>query len=241
MFESFAEFFEALWHTDFGFAALWQWMTEVYWTTVYLPGVMEIREILIDFLEPAQTFIPYILIALSFLVAFLGKKLMPVLKFITFALVGFFAGAYFITPLFEGVVAVPSWVCGLIIGILAAVLYRFVYYLLYGAFSVWFVYVICYTGFTFAPQTEHSASKAVTCIVIAVAVTVFAFIFRKYVEMAGTSVLGGYLVYAIITYMIFDLSSLEFLALTPWVAPLVITLLVGIPGFVVQVRTRKRY
>lgn len=241
MYASFADFFTALWQADFGFGKLWEWLVGIYKYTIEMPGVVEIRSAIDSFIAPAAPYLPFILIALSVLVALVGKKILPVLKFLTFFFFGFIAGAYFITPILANLVAMPSWLCGLVIAIVAAVLYRFVYYVLYTLFFLYSTYIFCYTGFTLQAQTEHSESKAITCFAVAIAVVIVAFIFKKYVEMAGTAFLGGYFVFLIINGMLFNFASLEFFAYTPWVMPLVITLAIGIPGFVVQFKSRKRY
>ena len=241
MYESFAAFFTALWQADFGFVQLWDWLVGVYKYTIYMPGVLEIRTAIDSFVAPALPYLPFILIALSILIALVGKKILPVLKFLTFFFFGFIGCAFFITPILANLIAMPSWLCGLVIAIVAAVLYRFVYYVLYTLFFLYSTYIICYTGFTLQPQTEHSESKALTCLAVAVAVVIVAFIFKKYVEMAMTSFLGGYFVFLIINGMLFNFASIEFFSYTPWVMPLVITLVIAIPGFVVQFKSRKRY
>ncbi len=241
MFESFGAFFEALWQAKFGFFELWAWLCEIYQAAINMTGVVEIRSAIDAFLLPTMPYIPYILILLCALVAFLGKKLMPVIKFLGFFFLGFIFGAHFITPLLEGLIAIPAWVYGLAIGIICAVLYRFIYYALYTLFIVYSVYIICYTGFTLQPETAHSSSKAITCLVVAVVIAVLALIFRKYVEMVGTALLGGYLVFVVVNFMIFDFYTLELLWYTPWIAPLAFTLVLGIPGAIVQLKTRKRY
>lgn len=241
MFESFGAFFEALWQARFGFAELWAWLCEIYQSAINMTGVIEIRQSIDAFFVPVQPYIPYILILLLSLVSFFGKKLMPIIKFLGFFFLGFIFGAHYITPLLAGVIAIPAWVYGLAIGIIASVLYRFVYYTLYTLGIVYSVYIICYTGFTFQPQTIHSSSKAVTCLVVAVVIAVLALIFRKYVEMVGTALLGGFLVFIVVNFMLFDFYSLELLWYTPWIAPLAFTLVLGIPGSIVQLKMRKRY
>ncbi|MBQ4072009.1 MAG: hypothetical protein IJD51_06340 [Clostridia bacterium] len=241
MFESFGAFFEALWQARFGFAQLWEWICGVYQSAISMPGLVEIKTSIDTFFAPFLGVLPYVLIALCVVIAFAGRKILSVLKFITFFFFGFVLGAYYISPILWTFVGVPSWAVGLAIGIIAAVLYRLVYYLLYGTSILFLVYNLCYTGFTFQPQEVHLQSRAITCIAIAAVVTVLAFVFRKYVEMLGTAVLGGYLVFLIVNFMIFDMYTLEFIWHTPWIAPVVITSVIALPGFLVQYKFRKRY
>ena len=241
MFGSFAEFFEALWQAELTPVMLLEWIYSVFFFGVRMEGVAEIHTAVVNALAPAMDTLPYIFILLSLIIAFFGKKLLGILKFLGLFLTGFIFGAYFITPLFDDLINVPSWVWGLVIGIVAAVLYRFVYYLVYGVSLVYIVYVLCYTGFTFSAPADHSTSRAVICLGIALVVALILYILMRYVEMMGTATLGAYLVYFTIDSMLFDFDSLEFLGATPWVAPFIITFVIALPAFMVQFKTRKRY
>ena len=88
---------------------------------------------------------------------------------------------------------------------------------------------------------EFTATKSLVCLGVALAVTILAFIFRKYVEMAGTAFLGGYLISYIIRCMIFDYKALDWLQETPRLGAAIITLIVMIPATVFQYKTRQRY
>ena len=241
MFESISSFFTSLWHADFGFGFIWDFIVSTYNSATSTEGVSDIWAAIGTALAPAAALIPFILIALSLIVAFFGKKILPLLKFLGFFFFGFLLGASLVTPVISAVVPMPAWICGLVIAIVLAVLYRLVYYLIYIFAILYSSYVIFYTGFTLQPQTEHNVTKALTCLAVAIIVLVLAFIFKKYVEMAYTSALGGFLTFTVINTMLFELTSLEALSYTPWVFPLVITLAVAIPGLVVQVKQRKRY
>lgn len=241
MFETFAEFFEALWQGELTPLMILEWVFGVFASGITIDGVSQIHSALIGFVDPVYGLLPYIFIFLSLIVAFFGKKILGILKFLAIFVTGFIFGAYFITPVFADLISVPSWVWGLVIGIVAAVLYRFVYYTLYGVSMVYIVYVLCYTGFTLSPLAENSSSRAVICLGIALVVALILYVLMRYIEMMGTAILGGYLVYLTVDLMLVDFDSLEFISAAPWVAPLVIIFVVALPGFMVQFKTRKRY
>ncbi len=241
MFESIGLFFQELIHGEFGFYQLWEYFVNLYYAVTKAPDIMNIWAALMKFLDPIYGAVPYIIIILCLVMAFFGKKLMPVLKFIGCFFVGFVCGVYFIGPTLMSIINVPPWVCGLVLAIIAAVLYRFIYYVAYAVAGTYCVYMLCYMGFYMREGVEHTASKSMVCLGIAIGVTVLAFIFRKYVEMAGTALLGGYLISYTIRCMIYDYKALEWLQDIPWVGAAVITLIIGVPAFIFQYKTRQRY
>lgn len=242
MFESFWEFFTAVKQADFGFYELWEFFVNLYYSISKVPEMVDIWSGFRGSIDPFFGAVPYILIVLALVVAFFGKKIMPVLKFIGCAFVGFFVGLYFIHPLITELIAIPAWVTGIVISIIAAVLYRFLYVGAYAIGLGYCAYILFYSGFYLRGENvEHTVAKAVVCLAIAVGVVVVAFIFRKYIEMAGTAILGGYLVSYIIRCMIYDYKALDFLQATPWAAAAVITLVIAIPAFIVQYKTRKQF
>ena len=241
MFESISAFFQNLINGEFGFYQLWEYFVNLYYAVTKAPDIMNIWAALMKFLDPIYGAVPYIIIILCLIMAFFGKKLMPLLKFIGCFFVGFVCGVYFIGPSLMAIINVPPWVCGLVLAIIAAVLYRFIYYIAYAVAGCYCVYMLCYMGFYMREGVEHTISKSMVCLAIAVGVTVLAFVFRKYIEMAGTAFLGGYLISYTIRCMIFDYKALDWLQDTPWVGAAVITLIVSVPAFIFQYKTRRRY
>ena len=241
MFSSFGEFFSAVKEARFGFREVWQWITDLYYSITVNSDIADVWDAIMRVLDPIYSIVPYVLIALCIAVAFFGKKMMPVIKFSAFFVLGFVLGVYYITPLLNDIIAIPPWVSGLVIAIVAAVLYRFLYFATYAVAVGYSVYILCYSGFYLAPEVEYTSGKALVSLVIALAAVVLAFILMKYVEIVGTSLLGGYLVAVVLRGLIYDYRELGFLESTPWLGALVITLVIAIPGFIVQLKTRRRY
>ena len=241
MYESFADFFTALWQGSFGFDKLYAWLYSVFFGMIDMPDLAFIKGTVDSFYFKLGYLFALILVVLSLLIAFFGKKLLPILKFLGFFVIGFTAGAYFVTPLIEILLYIPAWVSGLVIGVVCAVLYRFIYYALYAILVTYSGYVLCYTGAALVHGSEHTTVRAVTAIAVAAVITILAFILKKYVEMLYTAALGGAFVFASINSFAYEITSLEFISDFTWVAPLVFILVIGVPGFIVQVKTRKRY
>lgn len=241
MFESISAFFVTLMEGRFGFYEVWEFFVNLYYSVTKAPDIMNIWSALMSVLNPIISYVPYILIALCLIIAFFGKKLLSVLKFVASFGAGFVCGVHFIGPLLMPLVNVPTWVCGLVLAVIAAVLYRFIYDVAFAVSVVYCVYVLCYTGLSMRDGAEHTDTKAVICIAVAIGVTILAFILKKYVEMAGTAILGGYLISYIIRCMIYDYKALDWLQDAPWAGAAAITAIIALPAFMVQYRTRQRY
>ncbi len=241
MYASFGEFFVALKEARFGFGAFWQWVTDLYYSMTVNPDIAVVWNWLMNLIRPIYAVVPYVLILLSLSISFFGRKMMPVLKFVFFFVIGFALGVHFITPLLGRVVAVPGWVCGLVIGVVSAVIYRFLYMGAYAVACLYSVYILCYSGFYISPAVEHSTGRALLCLGISAVAVILAFMLRKYLEMLGTAMLGGYLVAVIFRGFIFDYRQLAFLASTPKVGAFLIAFLIGIPAAVFQYKKRRKY
>ena len=242
MFDTFYDFFTALRDARFGFSELGQSVAELYSSITQNSDIKFIWDVALGFLNPVIFAIPYVVILFLLTTAFFGKKMLPVLKFITFLVVGFVLGTHLIPPLLADAVDIPGWICGAVIGLLAAILYRFIYVVLYGASTLYCVYIACYNAFFIAKAAaDYSLDKAIVSLVVAVGVTVAAFFLQKYVEMVGTAALSGFLIALTVKNLIFDYSTVEFIGAYSWIITLAIMLLVAVPGAYVQIKKRKRY
>ena len=241
MYDNIIDFFIAVKEGSFGFYQLWEWFVNLYYSVTKAPDIMNIWTALMRFIDPIYEIVPYILLALCLVVDFFGKKLMPVLKFLACFFFGFIGGLYYIGPPLAEVVTVPAWVSGLVVAVVAAVLYRFVYYAAYAIGIGYCVYTLCYSGFYIAGEIEHTASKAIICLAIAVGAIVLGFIFRRHVEMIGTAILGSYLFSYVLRCFIYDYKAWDAFDNIPWFPAAFITVIVAIPGVIVQYKTRRKY
>ena len=187
--------------------------------------------------EKAIGFIPdyyiYVLLAFSVLMAFFGKKLLGPQKFIAFLAVGFGAGEVYVAPLLVDILpSLPAWVSGLVIGLIAALLCKFLYWIAVAVAAGYSVFMVLYTDMFFALPEPKQIIAAVAALVAIILV----FIFLKFFERLGTAFLGGYLSTVLLMKAVdFSFIPLD-LAITKWILVGVIALL----GFLVQIATRSR-
>ena len=223
------------------FGEFWQWLSNLYYALTKTPDIETIWSAFMAFLSPFSVIVPYIVLALCLVLAFFGQKLMPVVKFLAFFIIGFVLGVYYFPPLLEGTINLPGWVCGLIMALIVSVLYQFLYIGVFAIAVSYSVYTVCYSGFNFMEITEINVPLVVVCALIAVSALIIGFFFLKYIEMGVTSVVGAYLFTFYFRTMLFDYKSLPAFATAPWVAAFVLTIIIAIPAFIVQFKTRKVY
>ena len=216
---------------DFGFDKLYQWvrrMDEYVSTDGGLGFITNITDSL-------AAVMPFIMMAIMAFFVFFGKKLLPYIKFVFALFVGIGLGIYFLHPVLSELIGMPAIISGLVVGILAAVFYRLVYVLFFAVAVFYSVFTVCNSGFGDAFSALGDVSLIIYAVVAIIAV-VLAFILRKYVEMLGTAMLGA----RVIAVGVVNILGNPVLG-TEWLLPLLITLVIGVLGFVVQVKTRKRY
>ena len=186
-------------------------------------------------------FLPYIGIALALIVAFAGKRLFSVLRFLAFFSFGFVLGVHFLTPLISvPLPMIPTWVIGLVTGIVAAVLSKLLYFLAYIGVAFYAVYYICLNGTVIPAIAPFTQGNYIVAIVAGAVAVVVVLLLRKFIEMLGTAMLGGWGV-ASVVLGIWNYTALPVFVGREWLGVLVATLIVALVGFVVQFKTRRRY
>ena len=175
------------------------------------------------------TFVPFALIILALIEVFFGKKLINLQKFLACVVVGFCFGVHYVSPLINNIFNLP------------AVLSKFIYVAGYVFVAGYSGYLIAYSGKYIPFLASVTKDNLIISLAIALAFVAVALIFRKYIEMFGTALLGGYFISKTIIANFTDYRALEFLGEAGWVAELVLILVIGIIGFIVQYKTRTRY
>ena len=118
------------------------------------------------------------------LMAFFGKKLLPLIKFVSFFAVGFGLGVRFIHPLLADIITLEAWISGLVGGILAAIIYRFLYVVFFAGAVFFGAYAGCYAGLS-ETLAGFEDNKAFIFMAVAAVAVILAFILRKFVETLG--------------------------------------------------------
>ena len=243
MFTNFAEFFVCVKEARFSFNVIWTAIVSLCTSVVSNPDIVEIWGGITSFYDKYSVVFRWVLFAGCFVIAFFGKKILSVLKFSFFFVLGFALGVYFLMPIFPESIVIPAWIVGIIVGIVAAVLYRFLYVGVSVVILGYSAYMLCYHGlYINGPTVDYTTGRALISLVIAIAAVIIVLFARKYVEMVGTAVLGGWLATLTFVKCIYDYNmAIPFLAENWWLGMFIPAAIIAAVGIVVQVRTRKRW
>ena len=204
------------------------------------PNIVTINELIRQTISIVEPYLPFIYMGLSLLLVFLGKRIFPLPRFLAFLWLGFLLGTYYLSPLVLSVLPdMPAWIIGVVIGVIAAVLSKFIYFLAYAVVIAYPIYQFSFSVFLVDVLTPEGGRYWVA-LAIALVVVVILFLLRKFVEMLGTAALGGFIIAESIR-MLWDYTTLDFLKGIEWVGALAITVVIALIGFIVQVKTRERY
>ena len=234
--------FDGLINAEYDFAALGD-QIKVLWEKITTDGgVMAIWDKVTSFLAqvPAMA-VTGVLLVLSLIQVFAGKRLLGLQKFLLFFAVGFACGAAFLAPLIPEMIKIDAWIVGLVVGLLAAILSGLLYSLVYIIAAGYSVYLICMGGY-YLPETITGFTKGnmmISLVAGAVAI-VLALIFAKLIEIVGTSALGGWCA----ALCVIELLAQAGTALDEGTAAIVTYIVLGVLaliGTIVQFKTRKRY
>ena len=191
-----------------------------------------------EFFASIGIIFPLVLLGLSLIELFFGKKLIGLQRFLLCAVAGYGVGVVFVSPLINKVFALPDYVSGAVVALVLAVLCKFVYFVAVAVASGYSAYLVIMTGMIpFIPFTGNKLVSAG----IAAAVVLIVFLLLKYVEMAGTSFLGAFFIARIVTTFFYDYRTIGFIQNYAAIVDIVLIAIVALVGFIVQVKTRKRY
>jgi hypothetical protein len=172
--------------------------------------------------------------------ALFGKKMFSVIRFVLFLGAGFLLGVHLLAPIILPVIEMlPPWLIGVVVGIVAAVLSKFLYYVVFAVAIGYSMYVLSFRTILDGVMTVEGG-KHWGALLIAAVVVVLALLLRKYIEMLGTSLLAGWGLAETIRVW-WDFTELEFFGGVEWIGVVAVCALVGVIGFIIQFKSRERY
>lgn len=203
--------------------------------------VSAVKDWFFGLIAPIWVAVPFILLAFYVLIALAGKRMYGVLRFLAFFLAGFLLGTYLLSPLVAKIIPqVPAFVTGILTGIIAAVLSKILYIIVMVVVAAYPVYTACISGTVIPVLTRYSAGNIWISLIAAAVAVLIVILLLKYVEMLGTAMLGG-LGIAYVVKGWYDFTALELFGGKAWIPLLIVSGVVGIIGFIVQFRTRRRF
>ena len=172
--------------------------------------------------------------------AFYGKKYLGLIKFFAAAGCGYFAGASVMHPLVIGTLPVlegKEFICGAILALVCAVLYKLIYNVLFFGLAAMFSYVIFYAGGLIPMALPTVGDKTMSSMAVG-AVLLIILLQRKSAERLGTAFLGAFLITYGVKYFF------DYTALLPDKAVIInaaVMCAIALVGFRYQYKRRRRY
>ena len=204
-------------------------------------AVATVKDWFFGLIAPIWVAVPFILLGFYVLLALAGKRLFGILRFLTFFVVGVLLGTYLLSPLVAKVIPqIPPFITGILTGIVAAVLSKILYIVALIVAVGYPVYTACITGTVIPAVTVYAMGNVWISLAAAAVAVLLVLLLKKFVEMLGTSMLGG-LGIAFVVRGWYDFTTLELFGGKTWIPMLIVTSLVGLIGFIVQFRTRRRF
>jgi hypothetical protein len=234
------EFVEVVKNATYGFAQIGELVSAFVTDLLANPHVALLVEIMWGYISFLAPYIPLILLAFYLVVALFGKRLFNILRFLAFFVVGFALGIYYLSPLVLGILpTVPTWVIGVVSGVVSAVLSKLLYVVALAIVAGYSVYIICYQALIPGLGSLTGGNWIISLACAAVIVLVV-FLLRQYVEMLGTAMLGGFGIATVVRGW-YDYTTVSVFVGLEWLGVLLFTVIVAIVCFAVQFKHRERY
>ena len=200
-----------------------------------------------DMVSMIHPFVAYILIALGAVELLFGKRLLGVQKFFGMFCIGCGATVAYVVPALplDGI-AEYAWIIGIVVGVIAILLRKFLYMVLYIAAFAYFPAWVLYSG-AITALSSFSGNLIVAAAAGGV-VALLAILLRKWVEIWGLSIFGAWAVVTVLDKPEYGIQivdkicgSVPFLAGMPVIVGFVILGVLALIGIIFQTKTRKRY
>lgn len=231
-----ADFFFRLITADFSFAEIGESFNWLMSDIAASPHISDWWGAIMSSIADFEMLIPIVLLALGALILFAGKRLFLFLRCLAFFIAGFVFGVWFVSPyVLMAIPTMPTWFVGLVIGIVAAVLSRILYVLLYAIVPTYLLYML-FSGSTIPAFDGMYYLGGIIALIGVISI----FLLRKYIEMLGTAVLGGYII-AVVVRGLYDYTVWSIFGGNAWLGMLIFAAILTPIGFFVQFKTRKRY
>ena len=197
------------------------------------------KEYVCSFIPPVL--FALILVCLSLVETFAGKKLLGLQKVIICAAFGYIVGTAYLQPFIATIFPVDKMIVGAVVAVVAACLCRPIYFCGYIGVIGYFVYFLMMNG---CPVESTKDDKFIAA-VAAAAIIAFCLVFRKVVEIAGTSAVGAVFTYLavkdVVPYFADGRTVNELLGDSKKIVMIAFLAVLSIFGFVIQYRRRRRW
>lgn len=232
-------FLNSVKNAEFSFPVLSEFFGGYMWSLASNGELVTLCRTVLDAIAPYAFAIPIVLIVLSSLQLFFGKKLLPLSRFLAAAGMGYAVGVVTISPIINNIFVLPNYVSGIVMAIVAGVLSKFIYYIGIAVGVGYISYMVSFSAAILPGITVYTKGNAVICAIVAVVAVILVLLLLKFIEMAGTAFLGAFLISELVIANYVNYPA--FIPMDPTVVKYVAVGIVALIGFIVQYKTRRRY
>ena len=233
-------FFESIKNATLSLVDIFAYLTNMVTGTLENSAIANVLDWVKGLLNPVWAYRFYAFMLLAVILAFFGKRMYGFLKFIAGFFAGFCVGVDVLAPMIPFINEAWAWIVGIIVGLVAALLIKFLYYVIvivgvgYGAY--WLAY-----SAAFLPQVfNFTKGNWMYSLIVAAVALLLVLLLLKWIEMLGTAALGGYF-FALSLAYVYNLTTVPFMSTWGNIPHYIVMGVVALIGFIIQVKTRKRY
>lgn len=230
------DFFNKVLAAEYDFDAIGQFFKNLF-NGSFTGKVEELWDKLWGMASVIHPFVGYIFLALALVQLLFGKRLLGFQKFIGAFAVGYAASVVYLVPVLADLIPALAdfgWIVGIVVGIIAILLRKILYMAVYIVAFAYIPYYLLYSGEIVAATKGQLIIAAAAAAVI----VILAIVLRKWVEMLGLSALGAY---CITKTLDVKFGVIDMIPMDGMLVGLIILGVLTLIGFIIQVKTRKRY
>lgn len=230
------EFFNKVLAAEFDLNAIGQFFKNLY-NGSFTGKIEELWDKLWGMVSVIHPFVGYLLLALALVELLFGKRLLGFQRFIGVFAVGFAACTVYLLPVLEELIPALAdfgWIVSIVVGLIAVLLRKLIYILVYIAAFAYIPYYLVYSGAllpAFGGNLIYAGAAAGAVVLVAL-------LLRKWVETLGLAALGAFCVTKILDV---KFGVVDMIPFDGMIVGLAIVGVLTLIGFIFQVKTRKRY
>ncbi len=230
------DFFKKVLAAEFDFDAIGQFFKNLF-NGSFTGKVEALWDQLWGMVSVIHPFVGYLFLALALVQLLFGKRLLGFQKFVGAFAVGYAASVVYLVPVLADLIPALAdfgWIVGIVVGIIAILLRKILYMAVYIIAFAYIPYYLVYSG----SLVEAIGGNMIIAAAVAAVVVILAIVLRKWVEMLGLSALGAY---CITKTLDVKFGVIDMIPMDGMLVGLIIVGVLTLIGFIIQVKTRKRY
>lgn len=230
------EFFNKVLAAEFDLSAIGQFFKNLF-NGSFTGKIEALWDKLWGMVSVIHPFVGYILLVLALVELLFGKRLLAFQRVLGAFFVGFAACSVYLIPLLADLVpalADYGWIVSIVVGLIAVLLRKLIYIVVYIAAFAYIPYYLVYSG----SLLPGFAGNLIYAGVAAGVVVLLALLLRKWVETLGLAALGAFCVTKVLDV---KFGVVDMIPFDGMIVGLAIVGVLTLIGFIFQVKTRKRY